>query len=318
MFNAQIKERFIDERYRGLKSQRDAAHVFDATEKWEQEIGADICTFDLEKLQTVVDNISTRKSRSHISRINVLREYFKWANNNHIPGACDSIKGIESVGLDKVKLQMVANPLQLQTFLDKVFDPPTLGTHDSVYRCYLWCAFSGIRIEDLLSITKENIHLRSMSIILNGRKYPIYREAIDAFKVCANNDYFVYIHPMYAEKINKPRFNGTSILRGTKETAGSIDYISTEVTRKIRNAFNDGKVSSRLSYKRLFDSGIFYRKYEQEIAGLPVDFIDEAEFYTEGREYDLISAQCTKKNVIRKIATDYSIDYDRWKAAFYY
>ena len=70
----------------------------------------------------------------------------------------------------------------------------------------------------------------------------------------------------------------------------------------------------QLSYYRVWLSGRFYRLYETELAGGAVDFTELAAEHMEGKTYKLGSGRNTPMAKQRKLAAEYAIDYNRWKA----
>ena len=72
----------------------------------------------------------------------------------------------------------------------------------------------------------------------------------------------------------------------------------------------------KLSYSRIWISGLFYRMYERERAGLPVDFSEAASRFMEGRTYKLESGRNTLESYQRRVAREYLLDYEYWKSTF--
>ena len=138
MYNADMKTRFIREYTGSLNTAAVAETVFNALEKHEQGWNADLCTKSCEELQPVIDEIVGLRSKSKWMTLIILKEYVKWCIAMKVPGACDGMLEIQSVGLEKVRHQMVSGPLHLQKFLDEVFDQEAEETIDNIYRCYFW------------------------------------------------------------------------------------------------------------------------------------------------------------------------------------
>ena len=76
------------------------------------------------------------------------------------------------------------------------------------------------------------------------------------------------------------------------------------------------KTDLKLSYFRVWISGLFYRMYERERAGMPVDFSAAAAQFMEGKTYKLDRGRNTPEAKKRQLTRDYLEDYERWKLAF--
>lgn len=322
MYNSEIKEQFIAQFTTGVARRNAAVVMFNALEPYEKAWGADICTRSAEELQPVVTEIVGFRTSSKKLRLNILRSYVKWCLEHGVPGACDGLLQIESLGLEKLKRQMVANPQHLQRYLDCICDEESEQTVDCTYRCYFWLAYGGMNEETVLDVVTSDVHLDEMVVRHNGEEYPIYREAIRAFKDCMTLTQFRVNHPNYDP--NKPhikdRAPGDTLLRGIGDTESKSIYamrvtMSKKAKKaKVETASEDDSLDLNLSFFRVWLSGLFYRMYEAERAGMPVDFMDIAEQKTDG------TTQSSGRDLIgekkRRIAGDYMKDYLRWKEAY--
>lgn len=317
MYNEAIKTKFISDYSKGDMHIAGLANsVFDIVEPFEGKWGADICTKGAEDIQPVVDHIVGLRSRSKIGKINVLRDYVKWCLSNQIPGACDGMLNVGAEGLDKIRRQMVANPLGLQSYLDALCEPEKLKTTDNIYRCYYWLAYSGMAEEDILKVKTSDVDFTTLTVRFNDLEYPMYRESLPAFKNCVTLTEFVYKHPLYSKLIYKDRVPGDLLIRGVKQQPVA-KTLRVELSRRAKKAVEDNKTTTlRLSHFRVWLSGLFYQMYEREKAGFPVDFSEAARKFASGKEYNLSSTRNTPEAIIRRISTEYLNDYQRWKMAF--
>ena len=181
MYNEEQKVRFIREYTGSLNTANVATTLFNALEEHEKSWGADLCTRSSEELQPVVDEVTGLRTRSKWMSLTILKEYVKWCIAMQVPGACDGMLQIQTVGLDKIKHQMVSGPLHLQKYLDDIFDPESEETIDNIYRCYFWMAYGGIDEEDTVLIKNEQVDFSQMSIYYKTTNIPILREALPAF-----------------------------------------------------------------------------------------------------------------------------------------
>lgn len=315
MYNEELKTRFVREYTDSLSTAEVCQTIFNAFEVHEKQWGADLCTKGASELQPVVDSIVGMRARSKWMRLIILKDYVKWCIGMKVPNACDGMLKIEAIGLDKVKHQTVASPFHLQTYLDAICEPETEGTTDNIYRCFYWLAYGGVAEEDILKIKCSDVDLTNMVVKYNGTEVPIYREALPAFRNCATLTQFVYKHPNYDKLVYKDRADGDTLVRGIR-SAPSVNAMRVELSRRSKEKMDKGKTDLKLSYFRVWISGLFYRMYERERAGMKVDFSAAAAQFMEGKTYKLDKGRNTPEAKKRQLAKDYLEDYERWKLAF--
>ena len=318
MYNNELKTKFVRNYTQSLSVAKLCETIFNKVGQYEEKWNADICTRTAEELQPMIDSIVGFRSRSKWSTLIILKDYVKWCIGNNIPNACDGMLKINTVGLDNVKTQMVSIPKHLQKYLNEIYDPESDCSTDNIYRCFFWLAYSGMKEEDILDVKCEDVDLATLTVHYNGKDYEIYREAIPAFKNCVELGSFVYNHPLYSANrtVWKPRADGNTLVRGIRSTS-SLKSMRMTLSRKAKEAIDNGRTTQRLSYYRVYLSGLFYRMYEREKSGEPVDFTQDALEFMEGREYQFEKG--CKNEIIkrREIAKDYLEDYQRWKLAFF-
>lgn len=314
MYNAELKTNFIKSYTASVNTATIATTVFDAVEQYENEWGADLCTQSTEKLQPVIDEILGLRSRSQWMSLNILKEYVKWCIVMKVPGACEGMLHIEAAGLNKIRKQMVASPLHLQRYLDEVFDKECEETVDVIYRCYYWMAFGGIKEDDMLAVKISDVNFDDMEISYGNTHATIYREALQAFHKACELKSFCYKHPNYSEVIRRDRVAGDTLMRGIKAIT-KIPTIRSTLSKRSARAIEDGLTEQQLSFYRVWTSGLFYRMYEHERAGLPVDFSQAANEFISGRDYTL-NGRIKLAHKQNRVARDYMEDYQRWKLAF--
>ena len=315
MYNEELKRKFIMDYTGSLKTANVASTLFQAIEKYETAWGADLCTKSADELQPVINEMVGLRSKSRWMTLTILKEYVKWCIAMKIPDACDGMLHIEAIGLDKVRHQMVSSPLHLQRFMDSIFDPEEEETIDNVYRCYFWMAYGGIDEKDTILIKEEDVDFSGMFIRYKTTSVPIYREAIPAFRNAVMLNSFVYKHPNYSKDIRRNRVPGDMIMRGIKAVTKTFTIRATLSKRNIK-AIEDGKTNLQLSFYRVRMSGLFYRVYEMERAGITPNFSEAALRVMDGKTYSLKGREKLKHKQNR-IEKDYMEDYERWKLAFF-
>lgn len=314
MYNEEMKARFIREYTGSLNTANVATTIFNALEEHEKSWGADLCTRSKDELQPVITEITGLRSRSKWMTLTILKEYVKWCIAMQVPGACDGMLQIQTVGLDKVKHQMVSGPLHLQKFLDEVFDKESDETIDNIYRCYFWMAYGGIDEEDTILIQNDQVDFGQMVIYYRTTNVPIYRESLPAFKNAVSLNSFLYKHPNYSKPIRRDRVPGNTLMRGIRASTKTFTMRTTLSKRNVK-AIEDGLTDLQLSFYRVRMSGLFYRIYEMERAGIPVSFSEAALRVMDGKTYSLHGREKLEHRQ-NKIERSYLEDYQRWKLAF--
>ena len=314
MFNADAKRKFIDY-YTDKKSTKEyCITLFEATGEYEEKWGADLCSRSVEELETMAEDIMGLRYWDRNPRIFVLNDYTRWCLDNDVPGANDNFFKINPENTEKMRRLMVANPVHLEWYLNKIFDPVSEETVDIVYRCYFWLAFFGLPEEDVFDVTAKSLDLKTASIIVNGRTYPIYREALPALKKASKLKEFVFKHPNYTGYIMKIRAAGTSLIRGMNETL-QLQSFRVIISRKTKDGLEAAE-GAKLTYQRTWVSGMYYRAFQKEQIGLEVDFHDLAKRQMEGKDYKVDGKTNTRRAIMLKKANNFKSDYGNWKKAF--
>lgn len=318
MYNEKLKTEFVRYYTSSINTAKVCNTVFDAFEPYEQKWEADLCTKSTEELQPIVDTLVGFRARSKWMRLIILKDYVKWCMASNVPGACDGMTHINATGLDKVKHQTVSSPAHLQRYLDILFEPENDETIDNIFRCFYWLAYLGIPEEDIFTIKCSDVDLGNRVVYYKNEEIDIYKEAFKAFKNCATLTQFLYINPSYPSNnaFYRDRAPGDTLIRGFR----SITLMSMRamLSRRSKEKIDEKSTDLKLSYYRVWISGLFYKMYyERENSGMSVDFSDAAERFMEGKIYKLDSGRNKPSAKKRQIAYDYLEDYQRWKLAHY-
>lgn len=317
MYNEELKTRFIQGYTKSISRADTCLQAFNAIAPYEENWGADFCTKSAEELSPVIEQLVGFRVRSRWQRIIIFQKYVKWCIANKVDGACDGMLHIDNVGLSKLRNQMVANPMQLQIYLDVICEPESEQTTDNIYRCFYWMAYSGMDEETILSTKITDVDFENMVIRSADAEYEIYREAIPAMKNAATLTEFVYKHPNYPPDkiVRRNRAPGSALIRGIRSTTSALS-LRVELSRRSKKFVEDGLTDKQLSHFRVWLSGLFFRMYQRELAGIPVDFSGAASKFMEGKTYKLDTGRNTPEAKKRAVVNDYMQDYERWKAAF--
>lgn len=317
MYNEELKTKFIRDYTQSINTASVATSIFNSFSLYEEGWQADLCTKSAEELQPVIDSVMALRMRSQWVAIGILKEYVRWCIVNKVPNACDGMLHITMVGLDKVRKQMVSSPLHLQKSLDEVFDPEHDNTIDNIYRCYYWMAYVGIKEEDTLLVKASDVCFSEQCIKLKGATYPLYRESLPAFHNAVELTEFTHRHPNYKKPVMRPRVEGDNIMRGIRASTKLLT-VRTTLSKRMKEATELGKAEVKLSYFRVWISGLFYRMYERERAGIPVDFSEVASDMMTGKTYRIegVNKRIKVSHIQNRKELDYKEDYQRWKLAF--
>ena len=104
-------------------------------------------------------------------------------------------------------------------------------------------------------------------------------------------------------------------MRGLRATA-SLKAMRVELSRRSKSKRDDGHTDLKLSYYRVWISGVFFRAYENEQMGIEPDFSTVVSKRVEGKTYKLDSGRNTQDAKKRQLVHDYLEDYQRWKLAY--
>ncbi len=311
MYNEERKIRFIRDITNSKASAESFSSLFIRSAPYEEQYDIDVCQFSKEQLGNIINGSGIRITTNRWRLIG-LRQYNKWCEENGYEVNKD-IYEFSDFDTDELKHNMVVNPSHLGRVLNCIFDRPEEETVDLVYHCYYWFLFGGATEEEAVSVLTEDINYSTMTV--KGKEHDIYlyREGMLAVSKCAELDSFKYKNPNY-DTIVRKRLPGTSLMRGYRGV-NSSQTIKAAVSKKNSEAVKQGLTDVSLSTKKVRLSGLFYRKYELEMSGIPVNFFDLAEENIRNNNYVYTASHTRgmKRSLLNK---QYTEDYNRWKMAF--
>lgn len=277
--------------------------IGDLERKWH----TDVCAMAPERLQDVVTAISGVRDITN-ARWAMLRTYIKWCVSQNVAGAVDNTKLVKLNTVPKKKVRTVANPLQLQVYLDTICDPEDMHSADNTLRAYLWLAFAGVPMHKVCELTTGDVDLNSLTVRCGGYDLPIYREGLAAIKNCVELMRFTMIRE--GKPCRYERVKSDKLLRGTKSDP-KFDNIGTFLRRAHLKAAQTKTITKEIAYSGAMLSGRCYRLYEREQAGLPLDFDGVAHRIIELEEFEgnFDAKYARTKQMLKK-------DYEAWKTTF--
>jgi len=266
MYNEERKLQFIQEE-KAESTHETAKSIFNKFERTEELEDMDLCEFPYEVLQNVIDSkFAVYTKTSADSMIAVVKSYITWCKRKGYPvsDAINNIVTFDPSRKKSLKPLMVGSPEELRDLLDKAFDLPDEGTNDSIYRCFLWMAYSGLKNNEAIEVKSKDVDLLAMEIHYNGKHYPIYRQAVKDFKIARDSDKFRYKHPNYDESISiyKDRVESEYLLRSPKSAKPTVNTAMWGVRDHAL------KANIEIRYSSIFMSGIYYRAFETDCRGM--------------------------------------------------
>lgn len=313
MYNHDQKSEYIKCVANSVSMRKYYTSVFTSTEKYEEALGMDICSMNQSQLESFINSDSFLSFRYHTREVlvSVLRNYGAWCLNKKIPNALSYLSTLKLPDNppdgEALKDSMLSSPVHLQMFLDQIFLPESDLTIDNVFRAYCWMLFAGMNKEDTVKVRVENVDLEVMEIKFEGYSYPIYREGLPAIRNCMRLNRFreLRCNGSFAER---DRIDGDILLRGE----GRLDILYLRIKDAIikakTKAFKAGRTDLKPSSSSIKLSGIFYRTYIAELAGVPADFYHIVDRYN----------SCKRNPDRTRAAKGYFADYISWKNTFIY
>jgi len=202
----------------------------------------------------------------------------------------------------------VSSPKQLDAYLTAVFGDEIRPNEDGARRCFAWLAYIGIPVNEATLVKCGDVRFDDMEIRYNGNAYTIYREAIRTLRVFVNAEKMERTRGYIVDIL--PRAPGDLLLRGmtaTETPQDRYESLSRKLSMREVEAVKAGRTDKNMSYTDIYKSGVFYRMYEDEIAGFPVDFSVLP---------GLFNITTKMRNSLLFAIRKYREDYEAWKKAF--
>lgn len=317
MYNEEQKREFIDEVLSGdARRVRACELFFFALAPYEKAWGGDVATRSADEITSATTKLLGLRTQSRYGKLSILKKYIEWCVVKGYATDADKVRDLDRVTLTKIRNETISSPGHLQRYLDTVFRKEDDHTVDNIFRSFFWLAFGGLDESAVMEIKCSDFDFDSMSFSYNGESFEIYREGVKALKYCVTATQFQYIHDSPEYRTYLDRVPGDTMMRGIR-LGESEKALRVSVSKKTRDAFGKGLTAMQINYYRAWLSGIFYRKYVLETAGVEIDFRDTAARYMRDKEYFLHGKKIDPHRKMLRVANDYLKDYERWKAAHY-
>lgn len=315
MYNEDLKRRFLSDHQDSKSITKVGEWLFGAIEPFELKYGTDFCSMSLENAKDSISGLFGIRASSAFSKISILRTYVQWCIDNGVEGANPELLSLKREGNATIYSQTITDPSALQRFLDALFDEVRIQTSDCLIRVYLWFAFAGLEDDEAVQITVNDVDLKNKRVTFQDREYKLYEESISAVRACLKPNFNRFGRNNWA---SHDRVSGNKLLRGIR-TDANMAQLRNVLVRKNKAAFENKKTDKRLSYFRVWISGVFYRMYLWEQSGNIVDFTDVAAMHLahgESNNAYNFKTPAERKYKLRQLKRDFAVDYSRWKEAY--
>ena len=314
MYNEEQKNAFIQEAVVSESTRKSAVNVMTAIAPFEEKAGRDIALWESEDLLSVLESVCGLRTRSKYSKLAIITNYRKWCAAKGFEGAKGDTPDLSDLNTDKIKTMLVRSPAHLQQCLDIVFDPESDETQDNVYRCFFWLAYGGMDEATIHKLTSKDVNFEYMEAKYGSEVAILYRHSLQAVRNCVRLKSFLYRNESYTNKkeIRRDRVPGEELLRGVRGTPSMMNF-RMQLSRKLAEKRTDKEQTAPLTYTRVWLSGVFYRIYEAEQAGIAPDFHAIAMDSPGGKKVLAGESKADPKTALQAIAKDFRTDYNRWK-----
>lgn len=315
MYNDELKRKFIDSEIKSESRKTVALTCFEATQKYEEYYGADICTLNAEELQDVLSKVVGARSSGEVTRTSILKLYVKWCADTQYPGVSNAILTVKPDTTKRFEMQSVSSPEHLQSILNAVFGSDENSNVDCIYKGFFWMGFMGIPEEISVKISVDDVDLQDRVILYNDGafhgEYPICDEALPVISKLVKLDAFEFTHPLYPDKTKyRPRFGSKQLLRGinSNKSVRDLRRISFD---KMKASNSPIAKANKLTYSRVLLSGVFYRMWlaESDSVQMPVDF--------SGYIRDIPGNENISERLLSHKERFMREDYEKWKSIYH-
>lgn len=326
MFNHDIKDKYLSE-LSSVVTKESAKYIFEKAEDYERKFGKDLSEMSISEIAEFILSFSSRKE-SRQNRLSYIRSYISWAASNGMKVVVTSsdISGLLNAKTGEGFLtKYVFSPEHLAQYLDSVFDPQDLHTADLLYRGFLWLAFMGVPLNLIEQVKTCNVSIDDEYVVADGEYYPMYKESVQTFGLLKDLPVFNLVHPLHNSTAFRERTDNGILLRkcemssknkANKDSNARQHSISSDAHSKIKRAILAEKCVQNITYGTAKLSGVFYKMYMREQAGIDVNFwASAAKIVVENGCDDIGTPEAKAK--IRRHKCCLNRDYEAWKEAKY-
>lgn len=252
MINKERKQLFVEEHSDNQVGERSKNILFRIFDKYEDEWGIDLCEQTIDKVQPVIDEITTSSFMSIQDKLWFLRIYVEWCKEKGYKTS-DAYKQIVINADNGIMKELYGSPEELKETMDNIFGDPWI-TFTNPYRTFLWFAYIGIPLNEVAEITSDEFSIQKQTITHNGKTYYVCKEALSDLANARTCTEFVYSLSNPVRYYIKERAGGNKMLRGIKS-----EDVSIRVLEKYINRQTSCYEHKQVTYNKTFKSGYFFR-----------------------------------------------------------
>lgn len=318
MFDARTKIEFIND-YAGEKGfAMTLRRLFNFFEPYEKEWNKDLACVELDLLRAAFRQFLSKRKDAQYHTLNYLHAYYHWRRRQGLP-VSDAIPRLHMDDRNRTTEQYVSGPEHLNEVLRFLFSSAK-PERDVLVRAYLWLAYAGLRSGEAMRVRTEDVDLRNMRIRLGDLDFPIYAEAMPDILAAMEVKQFRVLREKQGNYARK-RAEGDLLLR-TYEREPRQQFYRMHIVRVLKSF--EGMPPPRdvpilpckLSFYRTYVSGHFFRMFEMERRGLPIDMSVILRPDVFAGENDLADFADDLTASSRRVPA-YVKEYNAWKDAFY-
>lgn len=331
MFNHEQKIKFIKAFCTSGKDRTFVVNIFEITEPVEEAAGVDVSFFNYTQACSV-DKALKDVYHYFVSRrenaIHWIIKYNRWCKSLGLSDTPDSFVELLHDEIEEMRLSSLVSPQDLERCLDETYDTKAVeGYPDILIRAYCWFLFCGIKVDDFLDLTTDNVDLENMEIVLNsGRRVPLYREAYPTIRnlVRLQDFNWAHAHPNHVRDetnyTRRMRMDNNYLFRGICKKGSkprvSEAYLRTNLIKDQNKASAEGRLIKHLCPFSITRSGAFYRAYERERLGMEFSLSDEADLFLRISRLEEDKNDPKYRVKLSVLEREYFALYRRWKLAF--
>ena len=114
MLNKLLKREFITWYATDRVTMSKCINLFNRTEKYELQWGADLCTRTAEELKPMISEVAGIRSQNKDIWLTILKNYVEWCIQQRVPGAQNGMLSVTNDSIERMRRHTVANPVHLQ------------------------------------------------------------------------------------------------------------------------------------------------------------------------------------------------------------
>ncbi|MBR0596952.1 hypothetical protein [Sinanaerobacter chloroacetimidivorans] len=291
--------------------------LFQSLQEIEESTGKDFCEFTQAEAKKALASISSRKKATNAWSITALRDYINWCILNSKTPLNENV-------LDRVRISQVDNSMALKQetvpnieYLIRILEEglPEINedlSMNTIYKAYSLLLFFGFSEQEIVSMTKQEAEKWLNGSLHYGNKiiplHPVLKKYLDKI---LDYDEIVWIKGK-GVVCYKKLIGGNQLIGAVYNLEGRISNFRNVLSKLNRSYAAETGKSIKLSVRRIFESGIYYRLLQKElIEGALTELMMNEAFSMDRSKY---KNDISYQNQLINLRDDYSA----WKKAWSY